>query len=297
MLVSCGKKFDIDSETDREIMKQDIRNALTQKNCGEALTLSAQLYFSKYSDNTIRMLYANSHGCNAGIDFYVALDQLTTYNFSTLQALFRSIVAMYPSRTALDSKAQSTGYAQDATQSILLPGIVVGASDQIYGASFNPGSLLTRDRTDNANMYMLFVELAAMGTVMNRYGFNAGDTPSASNYAKTIPLPWTTQALVKADLTGSACLLASAVYGLTDAISATFSSFSSSVQTTFTTMTGLLLGGVSAVVSLQCTLDGISTTACAQAINRIRYRLACSETDAAASVAAGVVQAVNAGWN
>ena len=80
LLSGCGEApFDITSETDREAMKVEIRNALTRADCSGAVDLSVRLYESEYSDNEIRMLHASALGCKAGIKLYSVVDELTSF--------------------------------------------------------------------------------------------------------------------------------------------------------------------------------------------------------------------------
>ncbi len=273
----------------------EIRNDLTNMNCTPALVLSTQLFNSQYSNNEIRMLYASAHGCNVGIQLYPLLDSISKADFSSLDAIFKTLVKLFPSRTALDSKLQSAWIIQDTLQSILNPGTVVGASDQNVINAFNTGSLLYRDRTSDANAFSVFTSMAGVGTSLNRYGYNTSDDPASLGYAQVLNLTWTTKALIKADTEHAGCALASSMLNMFDAVNAVSSITSGAVSAAFSLIsaaqTGIDLAG-----NAQCTADLFTAPECANAAKRLRYRDACWEQDAAASYAAGIIQAINAGW-
>ena len=274
---------------------QDINNALTVGDCNTAINLSTQLYNSQYSDNDIRMLYASSQGCNIGIQLPTLITELSSADFSSVDSIFKSLVRIFPSRTALDSRFQSAEYAQDALQAMLNPGAVIAASDTIYPGSYNPGSVWTRDRTDDSNDYLVFLSMAAIGTGLNRWGFNASDNPAALGYAKTLSLPWTTWQTIQSDRTTNGCGIASALLNMFDAITA-LSASGGSTAATLENITTEMEAGIDAAGALNCTNDGFSATDCNNAVIRLRFRNSCLESEPIASVAAGIIQAINAGW-
>jgi hypothetical protein len=277
-------------------MKIDIRNALTINNCSDAIVLSTRLYNSAYSDNEIRMLYASAHACNMGIQLYDLIDQITSASLNSPDAIFKSLVKIFPSRTALDTRLQSGWFAQDALQSILKPGSVVASNDANPSSANNPGSVLSRDRTDDANMYLTFVAMGEVGTSLNRYGYNASDDPAAMGYAQSILIPFDSQALIKADASGAGCSLASGLLNMFDGIRSVITlvsgSTSASLNNILTNLeTVTLLAGKNA-----CTTDGFSSNQCDAAAQRLRYRASCTESDSIASFAGGIVNGINLGW-
>lgn len=273
----------------------EIRNNLSTMNCASALDLSKQLFDSRYSNNEIRMLYASAHGCNVDIRLYPLIDAISVSDFSTLDAIFKSLVRLFPSRTTLDSKLQSTWVMQDALQAILDPGVVIGASDQNVINDYNTGSLVARDRTDDGNAFLIFAAMAGVGTSLNRYGYNITDDPAALAYAQVLPLTWITQALIKGDISHAGCSLASSLLNMFDAINAVSDLTSGSISAAFSA-----IASAQAVVDLagetRCTADGFTIGQCRVAAQRLRYRDSCFENDAIASYAAGVIQSINTGW-
>jgi hypothetical protein len=273
----------------------EIRNNLSTMNCVSALNLSKQLFDSKYSDNDIRMLYASAHGCNVDIRLYPLLDAISVSDFTSLDAILKSLVRLFPSRTALDTKLQSTWIMQDVLQSILNPGVVIGASDQNVINAYNTGSLLARDRTDDGNAFLVFSAMAGVGTSLNRYGYGASDDPVSFGYAQVLPLTWVTQALIKADTVHSGCSLASSMMNMFDAINAISDLTSGSINEAFSLISSAQTA-IDTAGTTQCTTDGFTVEQCEIAAARLRYRDGCFEQDAVASYAAGVIQAIEAGW-
>lgn len=250
------------------------------------------------------MLYASAHGCNVGIKLYPLLDLISTANFSSTTAMLKSFVRLFPSRTALDSRLQSTWFMQDTLQTILIPGTVLGASDSVVINSFNTASLLFRDRTDDGNAFLVFAAMAAIGTSLNRNSFLPSDDPAALAYTPDVPLPWITEALIEADTVHAGCSLASSFYNMFDAIRAVQNITTGAVSAAF----GLIL---SAQVALdvagqtQCGVDAAGdpfpAALCATVPARLRYRDACFESTgnaakAVSSFAAGVIKGIKLGW-
>ncbi len=294
---ACGMgPWDIDNETDRLAMQQEIKNALTQANCSTALVLATTLFQSKYSDNEIRMLYASAHGCNMGISLYDLLDDITTSDFTSQDAIFKTLVRLFPSKSATDTRLQSAMLAQDALHSILSMGVVVGASDRYYGAGFNPASVLKRDRTDDANIYLTFTSMGLVGSGLNRYGFNAADDPATFGYSQQVDLTWTTQNAIKADTSGEGCAIASGILNMLDGIDVLAALAPGSVASALTQITAQLQVAMSAAAHFTCDpLHGVA--ACNAALVRLRFRGACTELDPNAASAAGIIGAINLGWN
>lgn len=296
---ACGVGDDYASETTRNQMLRDAENALTEFDCAKALANTEPLYLSKYSDNTIRMLHANAYACKANIHYYKMISEILEANWGNVDQVFKSLVKIFPSVNS-DSKLASSWYSLDVLQTVLKPGVVTLPVDAV-GSGWNPGSLLSRDRIDDANLYLVFMSMSTIGTSLNRFGYNEGENPVDYNYSKRRTLPWITKDLVLSDQTMSACSLAAGLYNLIDSIEAVGGLFNGNVGTTLSTISSQLETVINTAADLQCLSpsplgDGYSATECNAAKARIRYRGACSEQNPAASVAAGVVKAINAGW-
>jgi len=295
---ACSRgTLDLSNNTDREALKIDIQNALTAGNCSQAIDLSKQLYFSSYTDNDVRMLYASSLACNIGIKLYPLISQIGDSDFSNADAIFKSLVRLFPSRTALDSKLQSGWFAQDALQAMLNPGTVIGPIDAINAGTENPGSVLARDRVTDANVYLVFIAMSELGTSLNRYGFNASDDPATLGYAQQVDLPWQTLLDVKADTSGAACGTASAMLNLFDGIEAMIEAAAGSTTDSLSDILTQLESAAETAANTQCSvIDGFSASQCAAAITRLRDRASCGESDPIASTAAGIIQGINFLW-
>ena len=282
-------------------MRVQINNDLTDANCASAIDLSTQLFNSAYTNNDVRMLYASAHGCNTGIILFSLLDQLTNADLTSLSSIFRTMVKLFPSKAATDSRMESAGYAVDALQSILVPGAVVSTISQVNWTTHNPGSILTKDHTGDANTYLFFISMAFHGTSLNRYGYAAGTSPATLNFAKENALPWTTQAAILADSTYAGCGVASSLLNMFDSIHAISGLMTGNLASALGKVETIMESAITLAGTTQCKIDFVSNAAaaqiCADAGNRLRYHQSCQESPQIASFAAGIIQAINAGWN
>jgi hypothetical protein len=266
-------------------MINEVENALTRGDCTTALIHSTRLYESQYTDNRIRMLYVSSQGCRAGINMYQVYEELLSLSSANPIGEF---VRIFPSSTT-DSKLQSTWAAVDALQTVMLPGAVVATADRTAPNSFNRGSVLTQDLTEDARIYGFFLSMALLGASGNRFG-----NPSPT-YGQGIDYTWTTKVLVQADTTGTACSLATGLLLFLD--SAQF--IQSKLPSSSASAVGAALGVLNAVTTFgdaKCLLAIGSASVCSAAKQRLLYRGACEETDAAAAYAAGLIEGLNTLW-
>ncbi len=266
-------------------MINEAENALTRGDCTTALIHSTRLYESEYSDNRIRMLYVSSQGCRAGINMYEVYEELLSLSGANPIGEF---VRIFPS-SASDSKLQSTWAAVDALQTVMVPGSVVSSADQTAPNAFNRGSVLMQDLTDDARIYGFYLSMALLGTSGNRFG-----NPDSS-YTQQSDFTWTTKALVQADTTGTACSLAAGLLLFLDSAQFIQSKLpSSSASAVGAALT--LLNVVTTFGDAKCLLATGSAPVCSAAKQRLLYRGACEETDAAAAYAAGLIEGLNALW-
>jgi hypothetical protein len=294
LLFSCGaKNFDVDNATDREAMKIEVRTALSRGECTKAVSISARLYDSKYTDNPIRLLHASALGCVTGIRVLDNVDQFSSFGGVNSLGQFARI---YPS-VLYDQKLESAWLAQDALMAMLNPGAVVGPADQVNSSTLNPGSVLIGDRTQDSNVYLLFVSMATIGNTLYRYG-----TPDAS-YNQGTDIPWTSRALVQSDLSGSACGLAAGFLSFFDSFRVVKNLLPSSTASALDSFIGAIEDPIANTMApanggglRECLADGYSQLVCDQVKTRLRYRKACSEHGAAASFAAGMIKSINLIW-
>ena len=293
---SCGRiPYNIDDPGSRAATLLDVQKELTLGHCSQALTLITPLYQSKYSDNQIRLYYASAQGCNIGINLYPLLTDISTSDFSSIDAIFKSLVRLFPS-TSSDTRLQSAWLATDAllacveTSSTLTDPFVINAS------SYNPGSVLVSDRTVDSNSYLLFISMALIGNSLNRFGYSSGQSPSGLSYAQGALLPWESRDLIKSDNTGVGCAHATGMLNMFDGIQANLGLFPSNISGAMSNINSLLSVLFTAAGKLQCLADGYLSYQCDAAIERLRSRGACSEQDEAASAAAGIINEINLGW-
>jgi len=309
--VSCGRPengYDVNSSSDRTAMILEIQSALTTGDCSRAILNSKKLFESDYSDNLIRMLYANSLACKAGFRMLDVINELTSFTSPNALGQFARV---FPSVLG-DQKLESGWLAQDALQSILNPGSVVGAYDQIFGTTLNPGSVLATDRTTDSNFYGFFMSMSNIGNTLSRYGNTSAAT--GGGWGQGTDLVWEDELAVQHDLSGTACGLASGFLNFIDGFSQIQSSgmlgsASSVIQVMVTGLETQVVDGGAGICPLSGGLyaceqyynPGAPPTAdtiarCTLAKNRLRFRGACSEHIDNAIFAGGMIKCINALW-
>jgi hypothetical protein len=292
-------------------MLLDIRSALTNGDCNGAYALSSRLYSSPYSTNEIRMAHASALGCKADIQMFVAISKFNNFGSGNFIGQFTTIF----NSDFNDQRLESAWLALDALQSVLNSGTVVGAADQILPAGYNPGSVISSDRSDSSNVFNLFVSMAIIGDSLARFG----RPDLANNHTALVQhLPWQTQGAVMADTTGSACGLAAGFLNLFDSFDEIAGqlnpSAASAMNVVISKIRSPILDGpyVDPITSTtfniggnsQCLTDmaadpvtnPVRVELCRAAKARLRYRGACTENKANASYAAGIIMAVDQLW-
>jgi hypothetical protein len=296
----------------------EIQNALTTGDCASALLNSKKLFDSNYSDNQIRMLYANSLACKSGFKMLDVLNELTSFTSPNALGQFARV---FPSVVG-DQKLESGWISQDALQSILNPGSVVGSYDQIFGTTGNPGSVLATDRTTDSNFYGFFMSMSNIGNTLSRYGNTSATT--GGGWGQGTDLVWEDEVSVQNDHSGTACGLASAFLNFIDGFtqiqtSGMLGSAGSVIQVMVTGLQTqvvdgglpgpcLFSGGLYACEQYYTTGPGAPVGApagppsaatvarCNLAKSRLRYRGACSENLDNAIFAGGMIKCINALW-
>ncbi len=307
LLSGCGNApFNIDSESDRNAMISSIKSNLNSMNCGAALEKASELFESKYSDNEIRMLYASALGCNADFKFYTVLTSVSSGNYDIdpiagTTKFFNTLAQIFPSNSASDVKMQSFWLMQDAIQSVLLPNTVVSSFDQVVINTHNIGSILSRDRTDNANILIMFSSMALLGVSLSRYG---DPVTGSYNQQQTLQTTWPDTTAVKIDTTKAGCAFATGLFNMNDGVAELSKLASGSLGTALTAIQ-LVLDKLIDAGEKQCkTIDLVADPdvdlRCKNAMKRLRFRDACYETDkdplAASSVAFGVIKEIDSRW-
>ncbi len=209
-----------------------VNAALTAGDCTSAIIGIEPLYNSASSDDEVRRLRASAHACKAGINFFPLIGNLATGSFSGA-GLWRTITQLFPS-SALDGKTQASFYAADALMAWINPGTVISSSVKISRDPYNVGSCSYLDRPSEANLYLVLVSMATIGTLHNIHGAPDG------SFAPTNPLPWSVLAALDED----GCGYASAVLSLIDSLTSVGASYTqlsgvSSAISTFSSGIGL----------------------------------------------------------
>jgi hypothetical protein len=166
------------------------------------------LYNSSNTNNEVRMLTASAYGCEAGLNFFSTLTNITL-DANTLTATFWGFFAqLFPSNIN-DKVVESSGYGMDTLMTTLILGQVILPSDLLNTTSLNPESLNVNDRIGDSNIYMLMMSMAAMGGAESRYG-----KPDA-NFHPQSAMPFTDNITNMSD---QGCIYASGVLNFFDSI-------------------------------------------------------------------------------
>lgn len=232
---SCSApRLDFNTDEGKQAILDQVDIFLTDEKCEEAIELIEPLYQSNRTDDNVRYARAAAYGCVAKVNYFKNVGELASGNI-TGAALWATITQMYNSEEigspdlrniAYDKQAEAGFQAMDALMAVLEPGAVVPSGAQINWSSSNPGSLIYSDRADDANGFAVFVAMASLGALNNRFG-----SPDTS-YQKTGNLPWETTATM--DDVG--CGYAGQVLNMLDGAAAMADSASGSVQTILNTV-------------------------------------------------------------
>lgn len=196
--------------------------ALTAGQCEKAISIIDPAFASAGTNQEIRMARASAHACNAGISsFFTFITDAAAENWGVDAPpggsyLFRSVAKLFTetNTSVLAKRISSSRSAIQALQSHLKSGVYVAQSHQVTTSPYNPGSTLGSDRTVDSNLYLMFVSMASLGALENRYG-----APDSTTFKKGQALGtqgatnWETYQRIDED----ACLYASSLLNLIDA--------------------------------------------------------------------------------
>ncbi len=276
-------------------MIASVRSSLSGLDCVSALEKSKALFESKHVTNEIRMLHASAYGCIAGIQLIPLISSVGQGDYSIAVGpppttkFFNSMAQIFPSNAIVDTKTQSLQNMQDILQTMVVPGTVISDFDGNIINPYNTGSLLYRDRTDDANTLLMFSSMALFGTLLSRYGDPA---PTTYNQRKKLLDIWANETAIANDVTQNACSFASSLLNMYDAVSVVSTVSSGSLGTALTAIQ-VALGGIIDSGEQKCrngvtllygdtdddaTNDRYGVTRCSAAKSRLRYRDACYES-------------------
>jgi preprotein translocase subunit Sec61beta len=135
--VACGKPaLDPNSTIGQAAIIDQTNNYLTTGDCTDALITILPLYNSSNTNNEVRMLTASAYGCEAGLNFFTVLTNMTT-DSNTLTGTFWGYFAQLFPSTSADKVVESSGYAMNTLMTVLIPGQVILPSDLLYTTSVN----------------------------------------------------------------------------------------------------------------------------------------------------------------
>jgi hypothetical protein len=304
-----GKK--LYSNYQKDVILERATNYLTFGDCQPALTSLFDLYDSDDTDNRVRMAMASTYGCFAGVNVLSVLGSLAE-NSSALSGggIWSLFAKMFPSATG-DKKPESVMLSMSALMAATKVGSVISTGDLINQSTRNPGSIYPPDRIDDANAYLFFISMAAIGVFQNRYGL-----PNSTDYKKTQALPWNTAAAVNADGAAYASSIVNFIDSLETMASLTtntqLKNNITTIQTTFASViNAACAAGCKSVTNLEAValqaLPGwqdtgcVVPTPCSECPHLLRdpTRYASIATDEVSCAAAGIVNFINVapvGW-
>lgn len=311
----CSAPAEDGSELGKKITLDAVDLALSVQDCATAVAKIEPLYNSASTDNDVRLRAASAYGCHAGINFFQLVSDIASRgSVLTGSGFWSSMAELFPSTTGADYKVEGALSSIAALQSALKSGALVLDANQINPTSFNVGSVFATDRISDANIYLIFASMAAIGSLENRHGVSN----SSDGYRKTRNLPWTTA--TSADLDTDGCAFASAIVNLIDAIGEASSAMSGNASNSLRDVHASLQTSIDNACALGCAgivpPGGVEpnprgdwvnngcglSTACSECPDALRDRTKCQKlaTDQVSCAASGLVNLINSseavGW-
>ncbi|MGE4234205.1 MAG: hypothetical protein AB7F43_12825 [Bacteriovoracia bacterium] len=149
---NCGNSYqDYANENGRQIVIDRANNYLTAGDCDSAIETLIPLYNSQYVDNSVRMVMASAYGCKGGIHFPNIITALTEISGSDIWS-------------PIISANYSTGESDGKIAALLLATHVIRQTASITG------SLDANLRDDDANTYMVFIQLNVLAAILAPLG-------------------------------------------------------------------------------------------------------------------------------
>lgn len=298
VLSGCGSaNYDPASSLGKQAILDAVALQLSQQNCSGAIAQLKPVYNSADTDNRVRLMMASAYGCSAHINLFQFIGDLATNSGSLATGGFWAFLATEFPSTIADRVPESAQLAQDALQSVLDPGGVILTNNMFNVKTFNPAAYNIQDRLNDANAYLFFVTMAAIGGIENRYGNPYPNGKKGNN------LPWSTPASLDPTTNQGAdgCAYASAIVNFADSLGALASTTSGTLQTTISSLKTTFQSGIYTACDQGCTiLCGLSS--CPKCPTALRDRTSCTglATDASSCAAAGIATFVNTtpvvGW-
>jgi hypothetical protein len=275
---------------------------LNDADCTHAIATIENLYNSTASDNEVRITRASAQGCAAGVpNFMVFLQTIIDNAASFSTGGFWQLMAktFYTSNFIdQDRRVTASFNSSDALMATLLPGAVISPSYLINSAP-NLGSVIAQDRTNDANVYMIFMSMATVGNLEVRYG--AAD--SSGNKTQVLGatdasdvVGWTNSSRIDVN----ACGYAAAILNMFDSIDTVAGALSGNVASSVTTITTTFSSLMDDACDLGCQACGLAAGVCKGSGGHacpmtLRNRFSCDAsvaTNKEACAAAGMVNAI-----
>ncbi len=308
-LSACSSaNYDYSTLSGRAALLDAVHVALSKEDCTTAITLIEPAYHSQYSSDEIRKARAAAHGCAANINLFSLITDLADNNLAG-SGFWITMAKLFPSMQG-DSRVVAGQYALDALLAVRKPGSLTDASNLVNTGTSNVGSLIASDRTDESNLYLLFVSMALIGSLQNRYSETDPSTYHRTRklgYTSANPDGWEIATNVNTD----GCTYAGSVLHLIDSITQVGESMPGNLGSTFGTLGSALsmaldlacdqgCQGVAGIGNYPsgCSMPAGSCNPCPTAL---KNRNACTAAvnDKASCAAAGIAHFINTdplGW-
>jgi hypothetical protein len=200
----CSQGYkDISTANGRRAVLDEANNALTIKDCETAITLLKPLYESQWVDFEIRMTYASAYACKGGLNFAALAAKLSGFSSGDIWAL---LVSSNYSKNSSDGKVAAL--EQAAT---------------IVRTTSGTGALTASTRPEEANMYMIFLQMSLIATTISVDSMGAAN-PSTGKKTQNITGTGTSADECRVQVAFSTISDASGASGATGALNTLLSS-------------------------------------------------------------------------
>lgn len=288
---SCGtQNLSCDSVQGRHAIAGEVDKFLSSQDCSSALAVIEGFYPQVgCGTDEIRLARASANACAANVNFFQLIDDLSNNNIVGSE-LWVTLTKLFPSSVA-DQRVTGAQNSLDALFAIQVPGALTPAADIINSSTQHPGTLIAANRTQDSNIYAMFVSMAAIGALQNRYGSPKANWHKNQKLGQTAGNAngWENANFV--DL--NACTYAGAVLTLFDSITQSSPVLSQSVGgigTTLIAAAATYTALLNTACDAACTACGFAAGTCDPCPIELRNRNSCLgvNTDKYSCAAAGV---------
>ncbi len=232
---------------------------------------------------------ASTYGCYSKINIFNIFSDIINFPASLGGSGFWEFLAQefYSTASPDDRIPQSAMNGMDAVMSIINPDTITIPSNILNLDVNNPRTLLSSDRRDDANAYIIFLGMALMGSLQSRYG-----SPTANNH-KSVNLPWD----LPANTQGDGCAFSAALLNMIDGIDSVLAVALVS-NDNYEKILSFLKPAINAACAFGCATTCAGAVTCTSCPITLRNRDSCSglTTDVNSCAAAGISLFVNSSW-